>query len=110
VGARVADANTHSIGSVLSSTARTDTPTELPMPQPVENAPSPIQATALSSHQSALLALSHSPESMTAVDEVAARSRHVLTGPQGMIDVSIDRVVGFLSQQRARFKQETSKT
>ena len=58
VGARVADANTHSIGSALSSTARTDTPTELPMPQPVENAPSPIQATALSSHQSALFALS----------------------------------------------------
>jgi hypothetical protein len=112
VGARVADANTHSIGSVLSSTARTDTPTELPMPQPVENAPSPIQATALSSHQSALLALSHSLESMTDVDpnEVAARSRHVLTGPQGMIDVSIDRVEGFLSQQRARFKQEMSKT
>jgi hypothetical protein len=28
------------------------------MPQPVENAPPPIKATALSSHQSALLALS----------------------------------------------------
>ena len=82
------------------------------MPQPVENAPPPIRATALSSHQSALLALSHSLESMTDVDsnEVAARSRHVLTGPQSMIDVSIDRVEGFLSQQRARFKQETSKT
>jgi hypothetical protein len=43
-------------------------------------------------------------------NEVAARSRHVLTGPQSVIDVSIERVEGFLSQQRARFKQETSKT
>jgi phospholipase C len=112
LGARVADAKTNSIGSALTNIARTDTPTELPMPQPLDNAPPPIQATALSSHQSALLALSHSLESMTDVDpnEVAARSKHVLTGPQSMIDVSIDRVEGFLSQQRQRFKQETSKT
>jgi hypothetical protein len=39
-------------------------------------------------------------ESMTDVDanELAARSKHVLTGPQGMIDVAVDRVEGFWSQ------------
>jgi hypothetical protein len=63
---------------------------------------------ALSSHQSALFALSHSVESMTDVDanDVAARSRHVLTGPQSMIDVAMDRVEDFLSQQRDRFMKE----
>jgi hypothetical protein len=64
--------------------------------------------TALSSHQSALFALSQSLESMTDTDAnvVAARSRHVLTGPQSMIDVSVDRVEAFLNQQRARFATE----
>jgi hypothetical protein len=54
------------------------------------------------------LALSHSLESMTDVDpnEVAARSKHVLAGPQSMIDVSVDRLEGFLSQQRDRFTRE----
>jgi hypothetical protein len=71
----------------------------------------PAQAPALSSHQSALFALSHSVESMTDTNpnEVAARSRHVLTGPQSMIDVAMDRVEGFLSQQRDRFVQELSR-
>jgi hypothetical protein len=41
--------------------------------------------------------------------QVAARSRHVLTGPQSMIDVAMDRVEGFLSQQRDRFVQELSR-
>jgi predicted thioredoxin/glutaredoxin len=59
---------------------------------------------------SALFALSNSVESMTDTDpnEAAARSRHVLTGPQSMIDVVMDRAEGFLSQQRDRFVQELS--
>ena len=41
---------------------------------------------------------------MTDVDPnaVAARSKHVLTGPQSIIDVAVARVEGFLSQQRRR--------
>jgi len=38
--------------------------------------------------------------------KVAARSRHVLTGPQSMIDVAMDRVEDFLSQQRDAFLKE----
>jgi phospholipase C len=111
LGARAGDANTHSIHSALSDVARTDTPTELPMPPPAKNSPAQAPATHLSSHQSALLALSHSLESMTDVDpnEVAARSRHVLTGPQSMIDVASERVEGFLSQRRDQFVKETQR-
>jgi phospholipase C len=110
LGARAAVAN--SIKSALAGAARTDTPAQLPMPLADKNLPA-IQAPAthLSSHQSALLALSHSLESMTDVDpnEVAARSRHVLTGPQSMIDVASERVDGFLSQQRDAFVKETQR-
>jgi phospholipase C len=108
LGARVADPGTASIGTALVNAARADAPLSLSVPpMAVQTAP-PAQATALSSHQSALFALSHSVESMTDVDanEVAARSRHVLTGPQSMIDVATDRVEDFLSQQRDAFMKE----
>jgi hypothetical protein len=41
---------------------------------------------------------------MTAEDPnvVAARSRHVLTGPQSQIDAAVDRVDSFLAQQNAK--------
>jgi hypothetical protein len=41
---------------------------------------------------------------MTAEDSnvVAARSRHVLTGPQSQIDAAVDRVDSFLAQQKAK--------
>jgi hypothetical protein len=104
----VADAGTMSIGSALVNAARDDAPASLSVPpMAVQTAP-PVPAIALSSHQSALFALSHSVESMTDVDpnEVAARSRHVLTGPQSMIDVATERVEDFLSQQRDAFMKE----
>jgi len=112
LGARVADVNTHSIGTALTNVARSDAPMELPMPKPAANLMAQLPPTVLSSHQSALFALSHSLESMTDVDasEVAARSKHVLTGPQSMIDVAVDRVEGFLSQQRDRFSKELPRT
>jgi phospholipase C len=111
LGARVADANTHSIGAALVSMPRTDAPRELSIPPMAPQVAAPAQPAVLSSHQSALFALSHSVESMTDVDanEVAARSRHVLTGPQSMIDVAMDRVEGFLHQQRDRFVKELSR-
>jgi phospholipase C len=109
LGARTAAASTISIGSALTSTARLNTPARLPIPGPTLGAAQPVPLTALSSHQSALFALSHSLESMTDSDPntIAARSKHVLTGPQSMIDVSMDRVEDFLSQQRARFRNES---
>lgn len=82
------------------------------MPAPVAGQAASTPPVALSSHQSALFALSHSLESMTEVDPnvVAARSRHVLTGPQSMIDVAVERVEDFLSQQRDSFVKERSRT
>jgi phospholipase C len=111
LGARVAATTTNSIGLALAGTARMDTPTEVPMPAPVLNLAVQPALTQLSSHQSALLALSHAMESMTDADAntIAARSNHVLTGPQSMIDVAVDRVEDFLRQQRARFDQERAR-
>jgi phospholipase C len=108
LGARVAASSTNSIGSALTITARSSTPTQLPVPGPTPGVAQPVPLTALSSNQSALFALSHSLESMTDSDPnaVAARSKHVLTGPQSMIDVAMDRVEDFLSQQKDRFQKE----
>jgi phospholipase C len=112
LGARSTDANTHSIGSALRAAPRSGVLPELTIPPMVPQVAAPTQAPALSSHQSALFALSHSVESMTDTDPnvVAARSRQVLTGPQSMIDVAMDRVEDFLSQQRDAFVKELSRT
>ena len=109
LGARVAANDTVSIGSALTGSARAVTPAQLPIPGPTPGATQPVHLTALSSHQSALFALSHSLESMTDADPntIAARSAHVLTGPQSMIDVSMDRVEDFLAQQKQRFQKES---
>jgi len=59
---------------------------------------------ALNEHQSAIVAMSHNLESMTDEDPniVAARSRHVLSGPQSQIDAAVDRVDSFLAQQKQK--------
>ncbi|HEX4267436.1 MAG TPA: alkaline phosphatase family protein [Steroidobacteraceae bacterium] len=66
--------------------------------------PPAITPTALSDHQSALVALSQHLEAMTDEDPnvVAARSRQVLSGPQSQIDVAVDRVEAFIAQQKTR--------
>jgi phospholipase C len=66
----------------------------------------PVAVEALTDHQAALVALSHTLEAMTDEDPnvVAARSRQVLTGPQSQIDAAVDRVESFLRD--ARDKQE----
>ena len=48
--------------------------------------------------------MSHTLESITDEDPnvVAARSRHVLTGPQSQIDAAVDRVDNFIDQQKAK--------
>jgi phospholipase C len=100
LGDRTAKANTFK--AVINSTApRTDTPLRVePSTQTVAASP-PVDA--LNEHQSALVAMSHNLETMTDEDPnlVAARSRHVLTGPQSQIDTAVDRVDNFVNQQKA---------
>jgi phospholipase C len=102
LGDRTARANTFKDAVNLGAAPRTDTP--LRIDSSTENVTAPPAAVdALNEHQSALVAMSHNLESMTDVDPnlVAARSRHLLTGPQSQIDTAVDRVDTFISQQKA---------
>jgi phospholipase C len=105
LGARTAKAN--SFAAAIGRTARKDTPPTISaMPDgglPAQ-APVPVPAT-LSDQQQALLGLSHFLETMTATEPAttAARNRHVLSGPQSQIDVSMDRVEDFLAEAAAKF-------
>lgn len=103
LGARTAAANTFKSVLQIDKPARTDAPVRVSSSIAPLAAP-PLPCTALSDHQSAIVAMSHNLESMTAEDPnvVAARSRHVLTGPQSQIDAAVDRVDSFLSQQKAK--------
>jgi phospholipase C len=102
LGDRTAKANTFKGAINFGAAARTDTPLRIDSStQNVTTAPAGLDA--LNEHQSALVAMSHNLESITDVDPnlVAARSRHVLTGPQSQIDTAVDRVDNFISQQKA---------
>jgi phospholipase C len=98
LGARTAVADT--FDEEIGAVRRTDTPEKISAMTSLAPAPAPALAvTALSDHQAALVAMSHNLESMSDEDAalVAARSRHVLTGPQSQIDAAVDRVDAFLS-------------
>jgi hypothetical protein len=100
LGDRTAKANTFK--DVISNTApRTDTPPRVDS-STMTAAPQPT-VDGLNEHQSALVAMSHNLETMTDEDPnlVAARSRHLLTGPQSQIDTAVDRVDNFINQQKA---------
>ncbi len=79
------------------------TPASIPGPQlshDVERPSFPM----LNDHLGALVALSHVLESMGGEEAnvIAARARHVLSGPQSQIDAAIDRVgsfIGFLKSK-----------
>jgi hypothetical protein len=100
LGNRTAKASTFK--AVINGAApRNDTPPRVDSStQTVAAQPS---VDALNEHQSALVAMSHNLETMTDEDPnlVAARSRHVLTGPQSQIDTAVDRVDNFINQQKA---------
>jgi len=100
LGDRTAKANTFK--EVINGAAsRADTPARVDSSTQTVAASPPVDA--LNEHQNALVAMSHNLESMTDEDPnlVAARSRHVLTGPQSQIDTAVDRVDNFISQQKA---------
>lgn len=103
LGARTAKANT--FANALNATAppRADTPVRVASSN--SSAPKVTAAVdALNGHQNAIVAMSHNLESMGDEDPnvIAARSRHVLSGPQSQIDAAVDRVDHFLSQQKAK--------
>jgi hypothetical protein len=99
LGDRTAKANTFK--EVITSGPRSDTPVRVDSLTISVTATPPVDA--LNEHQSALVAMSHNLESMTDEDPnvVAARSRHLLTGPQSQIDTAVDRVDNFINQQKA---------
>jgi hypothetical protein len=101
LGARTAQANT--FDALIRSKPRADTPERIE--SSLQSAPASSAVGALSDHQTAVVAMSHNLEAMSDEDPavVAARSRHVLTGPQSQIDAAVDRVDGFLAVQRAKF-------
>jgi phospholipase C len=105
LGARTAGANT------FTAVLRSDKPLRIDTPARVTSStasagPSIAPLDALNEHQSAIVAMSQNLESMTAEDSniVAARSRHVLTGPQSQIDAAVDRVDSFLAQQKQKMR------
>jgi len=109
LGDRTAQART--FADKLVRAPRDDTPRTIPGPSTAGGVVAWAPRTQLSSHQAALFGLTHLLESMTGAQpyEIAARSSHVLTGPQSQIDVAVDRVEGFLAQQRDRFTQELAR-
>ena len=100
LGARTASAQ--SVAPALQGKSAAAAPPSLQIARSA--GPPPVTPTALSSHQSALVALSQQLEAMTDEDPnvVAARSRQVLSGPQSQIDVAVDRVEAFITQQKTR--------
>jgi len=103
LGARTAQAN--SFEAVLTKGKGTGAgpPTRI-VPSVVSAEAAKAPDGALNEHQSAIVAMSHNLESMTDEDPniVAARSRHVLSGPQSQIDAAVDRVDSFLAQQKRK--------
>ena len=103
LGERTANANTFKGALNFTAGPRNDTP--LRIASTTQSSATPIAAVdALSEHQTAIVAMSHNLESMTDEDPnlVAARSRHLLTGPQSQIDAAVERVDSFISQQKAK--------
>jgi phospholipase C len=109
LGERTAKAN--SIQGAISLVApRTDTPERIDLAT-IGSPNAPVAVDALSEHQSAIVAMSHTLESMTDEDPnvVAARSRHVLTGPQSQIDTAVDRIDSFINEQKAKVESWTKR-
>ncbi len=103
LGGRTAKAGTFKAALQSDKPPRSDAPARIASSS-VSAGPAIPSDGALNEHQSAIVAMSHNLESMTDEDPsvVAARSRHVLTGPQSQIDAAVDRVDSFLAQQKKK--------
>jgi phospholipase C len=103
LGARTATAKTFSSALQLATGPRADTPPRIAS-STVSAGSAPAALDALNEHQTAIVAMSQNLEAMTDEDPavVAARSRHVLTGPQSQIDAAVDRIDSFIDQQKAK--------
>lgn len=107
LGERAAHANTFA-GDLLATADASDRVPALSLPV-LQNLPAPkfgqiatrSQPT-LSSHQSALVAMTQLLESMTDVagESLQGRSKRAITGFDGVVDVAMERVEQFLGQQK----------
>ncbi|MGH7916764.1 MAG: phospholipase C [Candidatus Binataceae bacterium] len=108
LGARAAVAN--SFASARLATPREDAPDTIPAAPPTpliesNDAPPAVPARpTMSSNQSALIAMSQLLESCSdnGHADLASRSKRIVTGYDGQVDVGIERVEQFLAQQRAK--------
>jgi phospholipase C len=102
LGARTARALT--FDDLVKGPFRGDTPDDITEVTKLDPTPA-VALSALTDHQAALVAMSHNLESMSDDDPqiVAARSRHVLSGPQSQIDAAVDRVDGFMGTARNKY-------
>jgi phospholipase C len=102
LGARTACAASFAGAINAAAAPRTDAPPRIDSAATGSGAPTPA-VDALTENQSAIVAMSHNLEAMSNEDPnvVAARSRHILTGPQSQIDTAVDRVDTFIAQAKA---------
>jgi hypothetical protein len=101
LGARTARAET--FANAIQSVARDDCPLELPLSGPPDaGATQPAGRPALSSHQTALIAMTQLLESMTDVEAQSLQGRvaRMIVGFDGAVDVGMQRVEEFLGQAR----------
>jgi phospholipase C len=105
LGARANAAKTFKAIFQFGKPPRNDTPARI-APSIVSAGRIVVPLSTLNDHQSAIVAMSQTLESMTDEDPniVAARSRHVLTGPQSQIDAAVDRVDTFIAQQKQKMQ------
>jgi phospholipase C len=103
LGNRTANAKT--FGNELNGVIRPNTPPRIDVPvQMAEHQPPPSDR--LTTGQSAIVALSHALESMAGDPPatVAARSQHILSGPQAHLDIAVDRLASFIESLVSKLK------
>jgi len=100
LGIRTEKANT--FAQAIGTNKRNDAPAKLPLsgPNPLPVAPLSMRPS-LSAHQSALFAMTQLLESMTSVEASAllGRTKRMITGFDGAVDVAMERVGEFLGAQ-----------
>jgi phospholipase C len=102
LGARTAQAKT--FAGAIKSVPRSHCPETLPVSGPADCGPPKLAGRpALSSHQTALFAMTQLLESMTDVEGEALRGRmaRMIVGFDGAVDVGMQRVEEFLGQTRS---------